>query len=99
MRAATSSDAFREQIASGRAQTQRVRILECFRKSAVPLTRRQAAQLTGIPINAVTGRVATLMESGMLRKAYEDKDQGTGTRAEFLEPVTPAPVQRRFEFR
>ncbi len=40
-----------------------------------------------------------LIESGLVRKAYEDKDAGTGTRAEFLEAVTLAPVQRRFEFR
>ena len=92
----TSTHAHREQIVSGRAQSQRERILECLKNSAVPLTRRQISELTRIPINAVCGRVNTLVASELVRVAYEDEDQGTGTSAQFLEPVRPQPVQRSF---
>jgi len=94
----TSTHAHREQIVSGRAQSQRERILECLKNSAVPLTRRQISELTRIPINAVCGRVDTLLVSELVCIAYEDEDQGTGTSAQFLEPVRPQPVQRRFEW-
>jgi hypothetical protein len=94
----TSRHAHRKQIISGRAASQRERILECLRNSAVPLTRRQIAELTRIPINAVCGRVNVLVASGLARVAYEDEDQVTGTRAQFLEAVWPKPAQRRFEW-
>jgi len=92
----TSLHAHRDQIVSGRAQTQRERILECLKNSAVPLTRRQISELTHIPINAVCGRVSTLLVSDLVCIAYEDEDQGSGTRAQFLEPVRPQPMQRSF---
>jgi predicted ArsR family transcriptional regulator len=95
----TSLHAHQEQVVSGRAQSQRERILECLKNSAVPLTRRQISELTRIPINAVCGRVNTLVASGIVRVAYEDEDQGTGTRAQFLEAVTPAPMQRSFAWK
>ena len=94
----TSLHAHRDQIVSGRAQSQRERILDCLKNSAVPLTRRQISELTRIPINAVCGRVNTLVASNLVRIAYEDEDSGTGSRAQFLEPVRPQPVQRRFEW-
>jgi hypothetical protein len=96
--ALTSRRAHRDQVVSGRAQTQRERILDCIRASAVPLTRRQISELTRIPINAVCGRVNVLVASGLARVAYEDEDQVTGTRAQFLEAVWPKPAQRRFEW-
>jgi predicted ArsR family transcriptional regulator len=92
----TSLHAHQEQIVSGRAQSQRERILECLKASAVPLTRRQISELTRIPINAVCGRVNTLLASDLVRIAYEDEDQGTGTSAQFLEPVRSQPLQRSF---
>jgi predicted ArsR family transcriptional regulator len=92
----TSLHAHQEQIVSGRAQSQRERILECLKNSAVPLTRRQISEVTRIPINAVCGRVNTLVASELVRVAYEDEDQGTGTSAQFLEPVRPQPIQRSF---
>ena len=63
----TSTHAHREQIVSGRAQSQRERILECLKDSAVPLTRRQVSELTRIPINAVTGRVNPIVECKVRR--------------------------------
>jgi hypothetical protein len=95
----TSTAAHQEQIISGRAETQRARILECLRASAVPLTRRQISELTRMPINAVCGRAATLIASNLVRVAFEDQDMGTQTRAQFLEAVTPAPVQRSFPWK
>lgn len=95
MRSATSADALDQHLRSGRGKTQRERIYECLMHSAVPLTRRQVSQLTG---NAVTGRVAELLEDKRVRVSHEDKDGGTGVRAQFLEPVRPQPIQRKLEW-
>ena len=94
----TSRHAHREQIISGRATTQREQILECLRNSAVPLTRRQISELTRLPINVVTARANVLIASGLARVAHEDEDQVTGSRAQFLEAVTPQPKQRQFSW-
>src|SRR3972149_8289697 len=68
----------REHILSGKATSQRNRILACLFESAVPLCRRQIMKLTGIEINAVCGRVNTLIKSELLRVAYEAVDPATG---------------------
>ena len=94
----TSRHAYAEQVVSGRATTQRERILECLKASAVPLTRRQLSELTRIPLNAVCGRVNVLVTDGLARVAFEDEDQVTHTRAQFLEAVVPGPAQRRFQW-
>jgi hypothetical protein len=94
--ACTSCDAYAEAVLKGRTASQRQRILECVRASAVPLTRRRISKSTGISINAVCPAVLSLLGAGLLRKAYEDVDQGSQSKAQFLEPVTPAPVQRKF---
>ena len=99
----TSLEAHTEQIISGRARTQRERILECLRQSRGPLTRRMISELTRIPINAVTGRVNAMLPAdgkiGLVRVAYEEVDPGTARVSEWIELVTPEPVQREFHFR
>lgn len=87
----TSRQAFREHVEEGRARTQREIILECLRSSSVPINRRQISKITGIPINAVTGRVNELMEKNSdgwapVRKAYDGRDPVTKRPCEFLEP-------------
>ncbi len=88
----TSRAAYQEHVRSGRAKTQREIILELLEKKWVPHNRRQISLLTGIPINAVCGRVNALLEDGALRVAYVDEDPVTGKRVEYLEP---APMQAR----
>lgn len=90
----------REHILSGRAGTQRDRILACLFESAVPLTRLQISHLTGIRLSSVCGRVKPLLdpERPLLRIAHEAPDPTTGRLAEFIEPVWPMPVQREFRW-
>lgn len=89
----TSKQAFREHVAEGGARTQREIILECIRDSAVPVNRRQIGELTGIPINAVTGRVNELMDKNAdgwapVKIAHEGRDPVTGRPCEFLTAAT-----------
>lgn len=88
----TSRSAYQEHVVAGKAETQRERILECLRDSATPLNRRQIHKITGIPINAVTGRVNALMEEkdgapALVHKVYDGRDPVTGAPCEFLEAV------------
>jgi hypothetical protein len=88
----TSRSAYQEHVVSGKAVTQRERILECLRDAATPLNRRQIHKLTGIPINAVAGRVNALMEEkagnhALVRKVYDGRDPVTGAPCEYLEAV------------
>lgn len=63
----TSRRAYGDQIRTGRAATQTDRIIECLASHQVPLTRAAISKLTLIPINAVTGRVAPILEDPDLR--------------------------------
>ena len=94
--ARTSRSAYEQAVLRGRTATQRERILECLRASGVPLTRRQISKSTGISINATCPATLALLRAGLLRVAFEAIDQGSQAKAQFLEPVTPAPVQRKF---
>src|SRR3989304_1279502 len=67
----------------GAPPSQRAKILACRFDSAVPLSRQQIVQLTGIPLNAVCGRVNQLLgrekvaekqRGPLLRGADEEKD-------------------------
>lgn len=82
----TSRSAYIHHVSSGKAMTQRERIMDFLERHQMPRNRRQIAQMTGIPINAVCGRVNTLLEDEQLHVAYIDKDETTGKRVEFLEP-------------
>ena len=93
----TSLVGYREHMLSGKMTSQRNRILACLFESAVPLCRRQIAKLTNIEINAVCGRVNTLIKSELVRVVYEAPDPITGKLAQFLEPTWPQPIQKSFE--
>lgn len=58
----SSRTAYREHIEEGRATSQLERVLACLRESAVPITARQIAAITGVPITAVTGRIWEVKE-------------------------------------
>jgi len=88
---------YREHVLSGKATSQNNRILTCLFESAVPLCRRQIAKLTNIEINAVCGRVNTLIKSELVRVVYEAPDPITGKLAQFLEPIWPQLKQKTFE--
>jgi len=98
----TSLHAHTEQVISGRARTQREKILECLRQHNGSLTRRMISELTRIPINAVTGRVNAMLPAdgkiGLVRVAYEEVDPGTARVSEWIDLVTPEPKQREFNF-
>jgi hypothetical protein len=93
----TSLVGHREHILSGKATSQRNRILACLFESAVPLCRRQIAKLAHIEINAVCGRVNALIKSELVHVAYEAVDPATGHIAQFIEPTWPQPIQKSFE--
>src|SRR3990167_6726271 len=88
---------YREHVLSGKATSKNNRILTCLFESAVPLCRRQIMKLTGIEINAVCGRVNTLIKSELLRVAYEAVDPATCRLAQFIEPTCPQLKQKSFE--
>ena len=96
----TSIRAYMKSAVDGKLKPQRLRIYDCLMDSAVPLTRRQISKLTGIEINAVTGRVNSMISSErpLIKVAYIGNDPATGNRAEFLEPVWPQPKQREFKW-
>ena len=58
----SSRRAYIEQVKSGRARTQRDKIMLCYlRHDPTLLTRNQVEEITKIRINAVTGRVNSLI--------------------------------------
>ena len=81
----TSSHAHRAHLLSG-MRTQRERVLACIVANA-PCSRRQIKELTGIEINAVCGRVNTLLKSDLVRVLHESRDPLTGKVVEYLVPV------------
>lgn len=89
----TSRRAYRQQVLDGKATTQRSRILALFDTYPMALNRRQMCQFTGIPINAVTGRVKAMLDSGLMYVAYYDIDPVTDKRVEYLRPAPREPEQ------
>ena len=97
----TSRRAHHEHVLDGKATTELARILACIRDSAVELNRRQISELTGIPINAVTGRVNSVLEDKDLRDGLMKADRETGKRKpalirvayELVDPVTHRSVE------
>ncbi len=94
----TSLTSYRQHVMSGRSSSQQAQILACLIEQEVPLSRRQIKVLTGLEINAVTGRVNTLLKSGLIQVAFEAEDPETERVVEYLEPVWPVPVQRKMRF-
>jgi len=92
----TSRGAYRGHVISGKARTQRGQIYQLILKSAVPLNRRQISSLLQIPINAVCGRVNSLIKSDAIKVAFVSKDPVTDKRVEYLQAVWPQKQRRMF---
>jgi len=90
---ATSRSSYRDHVISGKAKSQRQKILDLLEMASLPRNRREISLLLGIPINAVCGRVAALLENGDIRIAYVERDPQTNQRVEYLEFVYPEPTQ------
>jgi chromosome segregation and condensation protein ScpB len=100
----TSLTSYREAVLNGKLSGQRARIMACLFDSAVPLSRQQITQVTGIPINAVCGRVNELLgrvkdipeekQIKLIRVAYEEKHPISGGTREYLEPIWPQHLLR-----
>ncbi|KKL59362.1 hypothetical protein LCGC14_2216150 [marine sediment metagenome] len=96
----TSLTAYRESVLDGTVTAQHGKIMRVFYKfRGVLLNRRQVSELTDLKINAVTGRVRSLIDSGLLEVGPEKRDPITGRKVEYLKPVLPVPEhrQRRLE--
>ena len=110
--ASTSREAYRDHAVSGRATTQRERILAFVRRAGQPVYRATIAHAFSfsyrngmcfdagldIPLASVCGRVNAMIEDKSLRVLSEPaRDPSTGHLVELLEAVWPAPKQRTFE--
>lgn len=89
----TSIDAYQEQAITGRSRTQRERILKFLVDHQMPRNRREISIMTGIPINAVCGRINDMLFEGQLHIAFIDEDPVTRKKVEYLEPKPKEPVQ------
>jgi len=83
---ATSTVAYHSLRDSGAAMKQEDKILECVSKSAFTddMTLKEISRLTGLEINAVSGRVNGLKKSGKLKEAQKRRCRVTGR---FVTPV------------
>lgn len=85
MAALTSEDAYRATVLSGRATSQRARILAFVRSQKRPVSRAEIAEALGLPLASVCGRVFVLVHDGQLR---ELKDAGRGPMGDPVNLVT-----------
>lgn len=89
MVANTSKLAYEELIASGKAKTQRCKILQqLLINHRTGLTRREIARKTGLELGAVAGRVNALVADGLATEDQEVKDRVTGKTVKLIKPVT-----------
>jgi len=80
-----SREAYREHVISGKAQSQRNRILNFMERHQLPRNRREISLLTGFPINVVTARVNALIENGDLVEEHFCVDPVTRHRVGYVE--------------
>lgn len=91
----TSLEAYEELKKSGKENTQRGRILLSVIEAGRPVTRLELEGMTKLKINAVTGRVKSLLESGMIRETEDTiRCPISGNRVNGLVPVT-APTNKQ----
>jgi hypothetical protein len=93
----TSIDSYYQHVIDGKARTQREKIYDCISQSSIPLTRRGISALTRIEINAVCGRVNSLIEAGLVQVALIARSGVTGKKVEYLEAMLPIAKQRKFD--
>ena len=89
MVANTSKLAYEELVASGKAQTQRCKILKhLLINHRQGLTRRQIANATRLELGAVAGRVNALIKDGIVTDEDEVLDPITKKTVKLIKPVT-----------
>ena len=93
----TSRSSYYDQVISGKAKSQRERILELLRTDNLPPhNRREISLRLHIPINAVCGRVRAMIDNGDIRVAYIAEDPQTNKRVEYLEFIHSSSQARLF---
>jgi len=81
----TSTEAYIANIKEGKTSLQAVQVFNCIRNNP-PLTRLEISEKTGIPINAVCGRVNELLHAHLIVEG-DKKLQRTGRQAYTLKAV------------
>ena len=84
----TSKKAYDELKTTGKELTQKERILQLLIEQQRPLSLQEICALTGIQINAVSGRVHTLKHEG---KIHESTKRPCGVTKKTITPVIVTP--------
>jgi len=71
----TSLDAHNDIQSDGTAQTQKDKIKDFLKRFSDGLTRNEIHRLLGIQINAVCGRVNSLLKEGLIEEVGKRKDR------------------------
>lgn len=87
--ARTSRLAYMELQANGKESTQKGKVLKEVLRHSDGLTRRQLAELTGLELGAVCGRVNALVRDGLLDDSEVVKCEVTGQEVARIKPVGP----------
>jgi len=87
MVANTSRLAYEELISSGKALTQRAKILGKLIKHPDGYTRRQLSYVTSIELGAVAGRVNALIEDGLVDASEEVECHVTHKTVKLIKPI------------
>ena len=69
----TSRVAYEDLKMSGKRLTQKERIVRVLKEKETPMSRKEISVMTGIEINAVSGRVNDLIKDGKLKEASSRK--------------------------
>ena len=69
----TSIIAYNELKGSGKELTQKQRILQLINEENRPLSRKEISAITGLEINAISGRVNTLLKEGKIKEVDKRK--------------------------
>ena len=89
----TSIEAYNDINSDGTSATQKNMILDTLDEMGKPLSAREVSQITGIEINAVSGRINDLKKDGLLVEAEKRKCSITHR---LVTPVTS--LSHKFKF-
>ena len=69
----TSIIAYQQLKSEGKELTQKQRILQLINDENRPLSRKEISAITGLEINAISGRVNTLLKEGKIKEVDKKK--------------------------
>ena len=69
----TSIIAYDQLISEGKELTQKQRILKLINEENKPMSRKEISAVTGYVINAISGRVNTLLKEGKIKEVAKRK--------------------------